>query len=81
MEQPIKRKKPVAAAQPQWRVRAPVSKADRDAIHVFKRSIDILNSTKKKLLEADAGVEKAFAELKRRGQIEFLTEPGPGTAT
>ena len=72
---PKKKPKPAPVpAPPPWRVRAPVSKADRDAIHAFKRSIDSFNWIKKQLGDANAKVEASFEELKRRGQIEFLTK-------
>jgi hypothetical protein len=55
-------------------LRQPTSKADRDAIHTFKRSIDSFNWIKKQLGDANAKADASFEELKRRGQIEFLTK-------
>lgn len=74
MELTPKRKPKPVPAPPRWRIRAPVSKADRDAIHTFKRSIDSFNWIKKQLGDANAKVEASFEELKCRGQIEFLTK-------
>ena len=66
-----KTKKPAAQEpQQQWRLRAPVSKADKDAIRAFQRAMTSRDWIAKQLQESHLKVKEAFEALQKRGQIE-----------
>jgi hypothetical protein len=74
-----KTKKPAAQEpQQQWRLRAPVSKADKDAIRAFQRAVNSAEWMAKQLHEARKKVQHDFEVLQKRGQIEAVV---PVTST
>lgn len=76
-----KSQKTKAQPQTQWRLRAPVSKADKDAIHAFQRALKSRDWIVEQLKAAQLKVQKDFEMLKRRGQIEQVTPVTDTSAT
>lgn len=71
---PKRKPKPTRPPQqpPQWRLRAPVSKADKDAIKAFQRSLKLREWLEKQLEAATLKVKSNFEALHRRGQLEAV---------
>jgi hypothetical protein len=62
--------------QRKWRMRAPVSKADKDAIREFNRFVARRSHLIGELKQADVQLQEAFSTLQRRGQVD---EDSPST--
>lgn len=71
---PKRKPKPSRPPQhpPQWRLRAAVSKADKDAIHAFQRALKNREWLEKQLQDATLKVKAGFETLQRRGQLEAV---------